>query len=110
MPRKSKRSIAASARNAKQVATTRNTSKNVANNSSRPTESVETEKCDVAAYDNIKFIDRVRGNFHQGDEQFSPFSRGVQCSCNALSMLCKVDSIMQKLKPCHLDVILRNLG
>ena len=44
MPRKSKRSIAASARNTKQVATTRNTSKNVANNSSRPTESVETER------------------------------------------------------------------
>ena len=108
MPRKNKRSKAASARNVKRVATTQNTSENVANNSSRPNASVETESCDVAGYANINFIDRVRGNFHQGDEQFSQFSRGVQCSCNALSMLCKVDSLIQKLKPCHLDEILRN--
>ena len=108
MPRKNKRSKAASARNVKRVATTQNTSENVANNSSRPNASVETESCDVAGYANINFIDRVRGNFHQGDEQFSQFSRGVQCSCNAPSMLCKVDSLIQKLKPCHLDEILRN--
>ena len=108
MPRKNKRSKAASARNVKRVATTQNTSENVANNSSTPNASVETESCDVAGYANINFIDRVRGNFHQGDEQFSQFSRGVQCSCNALSMLCKVDSLIQKLKPCHLDGISRN--
>ena len=37
----------------------------------------------------IKYIKQVRGNFHQGDEQFSLESRGAQCSCNALVMLCK---------------------
>ena len=56
----------------------------------------------------IKYIKQVRGNFHQGDEQFSLESRGAQCSCNALVMLCKVEMILHDLMSYHLDDILRN--
>ena len=57
----------------------------------------------------IKYIKQVQGNFHQGDlKQFSYESAGLQCSCNALVMLCKVDRIYHNLMPHHLDNVLRN--
>lgn len=31
----------------------------------------------------------IFGSFHQGDDRFSLFSRGSQCTCNALTMLVK---------------------
>ena len=55
----------------------------------------------------IEYVKRIRGNFNQGDERFSVESRGVQCSCNALTMLCKVSTIVQNILPYHLDSILR---
>ena len=57
----------------------------------------------------IKYIKRIQGNFHQGDfKHFSYESAGVQCSCNALVMLCKVDRIYHNMMPYHLDDVLRD--
>ena len=57
----------------------------------------------------ITYIKRIQGHFHQGDfKQFSYESAGVQCSCNALVMLCKVDRIYHNLMPHHLDDVLRS--
>ena len=57
----------------------------------------------------IKYIRQVQGHFHQGDlKEFSYESAGVQCSCNALVMLCKVNRIYHNLIPQHLDDVLRS--
>ena len=57
----------------------------------------------------IKYIRQVQGNFHQGNlKEFNYESAGVQCSCNALVMLCKVNRIYHNLIPQHLDDVLRS--
>ena len=56
----------------------------------------------------ISYNNTVRGSFHRGDVQFSAESRGVQCSCNALVMLCKIDEFAQNITPARLDNVLRH--
>ncbi|XP_072042907.1 uncharacterized protein [Amphiura filiformis] len=55
----------------------------------------------------ITYIKQISGHFHQGDVQFSYQSRGVQCSCNSLAMLCYVSDLITEITPNHLDTILR---
>ena len=51
---------------------------------------------------------RIRGNFHQGDIQlFSAESAGRQCSCNALVFLCTIENIIDTLTPYHIDQVLQ---
>ena len=84
MPKRSKRSRAASQRNAK------------AN---------KFENNDYGS--NSKSMIVIRGNFHQGNLQlFDAESAGRQCSCNVLVMLCTVENIFDTLTTCHLDEIL----
>ena len=85
MPRRSKKSLAASRRHAH---------KNIP---------VHTNGCS-----NSKVPYVIRGNFHQGDLQlFSAESAGRQCSCNALIMLCIVENVIDTLTPYHLDQVLQ---
>ena len=50
----------------------------------------------------------IRGNFHQGNlELFDAESAGRQCSCNVLVMLCTVENIFDTLTTCNLDEILQ---
>jgi hypothetical protein len=73
--------------------------------------------CAKSAYHAIKKTDlhdydqgitrRVFGTFHQGDVQFSSESRGMQCPCNALVMLCNIEKTFDLLHSSHLDDILR---
>ncbi|XP_072023189.1 uncharacterized protein [Amphiura filiformis] len=49
---------------------------------------------------------KVIGNFHQGDMRFSELSRGRQCSCNTLAMLCKIDKVYNSLNSSHIDEML----
>ena len=85
MPKRSKRSRAASQRNAK------------AN---------KFENNDYGS--NSKSMIVIRGNFHQGNLQlFDAESAGRQCSCNVLVMLCTVENIFDTLTTCHLDEILQ---
>ena len=120
MPRRSKKSYARSASHAKKTNAT-NTIQDIQTEQSADdivstsNSSSEYQAKSIVCTNNvsrdilgIEYIKRVRGNFHQGDEQFSFESRGSQCSCNALVMLCKVKSIFQDLMPYHLDDILRN--
>ena len=95
MGRRSKKSRAASARNI--------TNKTKMNSSSQKNEKNLTSTADLK----IEYVKRIRGNFNQGDERFSAESRGVQCSCNALIMLCQVNTILQNIMPCHIDSILQ---
>ena len=83
MPRRSKRSRAASQR--------------MAHNKS--------ENNDYRS--NSKPMIVIRGNFHQGNLQlFDAESAGRQCSCNALVTLCTVENIFDTLSTRHLDEIL----
>ena len=95
MGRRSKKSRAASARIAINKAKMKMSSEE---NREKPVSSADLK---------IEYVKRIRGNFNQGDEQFSVESRGIQCSCNALTMLCKVNTILQNIVPCHLDTILQ---
>ena len=95
MGRRSKKSRAAFARNITNETKMKRSSKE------------NTKKIASSADLQIEYVNRIRGSFNQGDERFSVESRGVQCSCNALTMLCKVDTILQNIMPCHLDSILR---
>ena len=56
----------------------------------------------------VSYLKQVSGHFHQGDLQFSYESRGVQCSCNALVMLCRIPTIRHQLTSEHLDQILKD--
>ena len=56
----------------------------------------------------VSYLKQVSGHFHQGDLQFSYESRGVQCSCNALVMLCRIPTICHQLTSEHLDQILKD--
>ena len=63
------------------------------------------------AFDDLKinYIITSRGTFNQDDEQFSVESRGVQCSCFALLMLCQIHTIFRDTMPQHLDdVVVRD--
>ena len=124
MPQRSKKSRAALARinqqsqnkiTNKENETNPNTNEKDFSNITNLTAGIKNETNDILTNDNIpvdalgiKYIKRVQGNFHQGDfKQFSYESVGVQCSCNALVMLCKVNSIFHNLMPRHLDDVLR---
>ncbi|XP_033114259.1 uncharacterized protein LOC117114672 [Anneissia japonica] len=56
----------------------------------------------------IKYDKRIFPHFHQGDSQFSEQSRGFQCSCNALTMLCCAPDIQMTMTSNDLDLILRH--
>ena len=50
----------------------------------------------------------IRGKFHQGDIQlFSAESAGRQCSCNALVFLCTIENTIDTLTPYHIDQVLQ---
>ncbi|XP_072018214.1 uncharacterized protein [Amphiura filiformis] len=49
---------------------------------------------------------KVFGNFHQGDERFSPLSRAKQCPCNSLAMLCSIEHVESTLNSSHIDEML----
>ena len=56
----------------------------------------------------VGVLNIVRGTFHQGDfTLFSAESVGRQCSCNALVMLCTIEHVFDVLMPCHLDQMLQ---
>ena len=64
-----------------------NVQKNLTNNDSL-TKTIQNhlQPCE----DNLVYQRKlVFGSFHQGDTRFSSFSRGSQCTCNALTMLIK---------------------
>ena len=85
MPRRSKRSRAASQRMAQ---------KDISENNDNRS--------------NSKPMTVIRGNFHQGNLQlFDAESAGRQCSCNVLVMLCTVENIFDALTTYHLDEILQ---
>ena len=120
MPQRSKKSRAALARNKQQIQNKIVTGANECQNDTSDVNDLAAgtenginlihtnENIQVDAL-GIKYIKRVQGNFHQGDfKQFSYESAGVQCSCNALVMLCKVDRIYRNLMSQHLDDVLRN--
>ena len=120
MPQRSKKSRAALARNKQQIQNKIVTGANECQNDTSDVNDLAagTENAINLIHTNeniqvdalgIKYIKRVQGNFHQGDfKQFSYESAGVQCSCNALVMLCKVDRIYRNLMSQHLDDVLRN--
>ena len=84
MPRRSKRSRAASQRMAQN-----DISENNYRSSSKP-------------------MKVIRGNFHQGNlELFDAESAGRQCSCNVLAMLCTIENIFDTLTTYHLDEMLQ---
>ena len=57
---------------------------------------------------NSRPITVIRGNFHQGNlELFDAESAGRQCSCNVLVMLCIVENIFDTITTSHLDEILQ---
>ena len=56
----------------------------------------------------IAYRKQILGRFHQGDFRFSDESRGAQCSCNALVMLCRIPHISDQLNSDHLDEILKD--
>ena len=86
MPRRSKRSQAASQRMAQ---------KNIPVN--------------INYRSNSKPMTVIRGNFHQGNLQlFDAESVGRQCSCNVLVMLCTVENIFDTPTAYHLDEILQS--
>jgi hypothetical protein len=66
-----------------------------------------SKKSGVQDYDQ-GITKKVFGNFHQGDVQFSPESRGMQCPCNAMVMLCSIENSFDLLRSSHLDDILRH--
>ena len=85
MPTRSKRSRAASQRNA---------------------ERKKNENNDYGS--NSKSMIVIKGNFHQGNLQlFDAESAGRQCSCNVIVMLCTVENLFDTLTTCHLDEILQ---
>ena len=84
MPRRSKRSRAASQRMAQN-----DISENNYRSSSKP-------------------MKVIRGNFHQGNlELFDAESAGRQCPCNVLAMLCTIENIFDTLRTYHLDEVLQ---
>ena len=111
MPNRSKRSRAALARNAK--CRQNNSARSKQENPISDQPENNRNKCtnqnrihlDILG---ISYNSTVRGSFHQGDVQFSAESRGVQCSCNALVMLCKIDEFAQNITPARLDNVLRH--
>ena len=106
MPRRSKRSIAASARNIEESESKIAFSNDeIHNNQNRRL----TRKNHIDLDDlKISYVSTIRGNFNQGDEQFSADSRGVQCSCNAIVMLCQIHTIFNDIMPYHLDSVLQD--
>ena len=62
----------------------------------------------VTCIDDVVFSRRVRGRFDQGDIQFSEESRGRQCPCNSLVMLCEIDELFDTMLPNDIDDVLRN--
>jgi hypothetical protein len=55
----------------------------------------------------IAYVNIVCGNFNQGDPQFSTQSRGVQCSCNSLVMLCCLSQKFPHVTSTDIDNCLR---
>ena len=104
MPQRSKRSKAASARNEERSKVIYPNDRNHNNQNKGLTRQSHIDLDDMK----ISYISIVKGNFNQGDEQFSAESRGVQCSCNALVMLCQVQTIFNNIRPYHLDNILQD--
>ena len=106
MPRRSKRSKAASARNIEKLESKIALSNDdIHNNQNKGL----TRKSHIDLDDlKISYVSTIRGNFNQGDEQFSAHSRGVQCSCNALVMLCHIQTIINDIMPYNLDNILQD--
>ena len=104
MPQRSKRSKAASARNEERSKVIYPNDRNHSNQNKGLTRQSHIELDDMK----ISYISIIKGNFNQGDEQFSAESRGVQCSCNALVMLCQVQTIFNNIMPYHLDNVLQD--
>ena len=105
MPRRSKKSKAASARIIE-----KRESKVAISNEIHDNQNKELTRKSHIDLDDLKisYVSTIRGNFNQGDEQFSADSRGVQCSCNALVMLCHVQTIFNDIMPYHLDSVLQD--
>ena len=111
MPNRSKRSRAALARNAKcrQNNSARSKQENPISDQPENNRNKCTNQNRIHLDSlGISYNNTVRGSFHQGDVQFSAESRGVQCSCNALVMLCKIDEFAQNITPARLDNVLRH--
>ena len=106
MPRRSKRSKAASAR----IIEKRESKFTFSNDEIHDNQNKGLTRKSHIDLDDLKisYVSKIRGNFNQGDTQFSADSRGVQCSCNALVMLCHVQTIFNDIKPYHLDSVLRD--
>ena len=101
MPQRSKRSKAASARNKERSKVIYPNDTNHNNQNTGLTRQSHIDMDDKK----INYISIIRGHFNQGDERFSAESRGVQCSCNALVMLCQVQTILNDITPYHLDKV-----
>ncbi|XP_072047335.1 uncharacterized protein [Amphiura filiformis] len=54
----------------------------------------------------VGLTSKVFGNFHQGDMRFSPESKGKQCPCNCLAMLCTIEKTCNSLNSSHIDEML----
>ena len=98
MPRPSKKSLAR--RKAYQNAR-KDESKNESNDTKFNT-LIQHEQREIR----VEYLKRLLGNFHQGHSMFNKDSRGLQCSCNSLVMLCRIPDIMIQLDKKHLDQIL----
>ena len=97
MPRPSKRSQAG------KTNANRPTHKQKSENESKKENSaIQSQQNEI----NFRYLNQVSGNFHQGESIFSEDSRGLQCSCNALVMLCRIPNIIHQLDKNQLDQIL----
>ena len=106
MPRRSKKSIAALAREASKTLIVQS-KQGDHQNATEMNKSDEDSNSTYLHTLNIPYVSKINGNFHQGDKQFSSRSRGSQCSCIALALLCKIDFIFENLTPDLLDSSLR---
>lgn len=113
MPRRSKKSRARSAFHSTKL---QNTISIDDKNPEREINNKEPE-CEIVKENNvfeivvngiqITYSKLIYGHFHQGDSQFSEQSKGLQCSCNSLAMLCCVPDICNMTSN-DLDQILRH--
>lgn len=65
----------------------------------------DTTSLEVPTLD-ILFTFIVMGSFHQGDMQFSEYTAGRQCSCNAVIALIFIN-IYEVITTSHIDRILQ---
>ncbi len=120
MPMRSKKSRVKKLAKAKTTSSNDNNEEQFHISNDREIHSNNKEQCEIPmiieVQDNIdhnneiriEYVKQILGHFHQGDMQFSDESRGAQCSCNALVMLCRIPTISTQLNSEHLDEILRN--